>query len=74
MFEREVSDLFVNNLFKCRAVLVEREEEYWPVVSEKKEYCWEKAYEDYNKKKARGPLKPFYERYEEELKAKQREE
>lgn len=67
-----MSDLLINNLFKSQAVLVEREEEYLPVVTEKKEYSWENAHKEYTNKRNRGPLRPFYERFEEEQKAKEK--
>lgn len=36
VFQREISDLLINNLFKSQAIMVEREEEYLPVITEKK--------------------------------------
>lgn len=45
VFEREISDLLINNLFKSKAIMVEREEEYLPVITQKKEYSWKDAYE-----------------------------
>jgi hypothetical protein len=63
VFEREISDLLINNLFKSKAIMVEREEEYLPVITEKKEkeYSWKHAYEEYKQKKAKLNKRPFYE-------------
>ena len=35
-----VFDLFMNHLFKSKAIMVDREEEYLPVITQKKEYSW----------------------------------
>ena len=50
VFERELSDLFINHLFRSQAVMVEREEEYLPVVTQNKEYSWNDAYQEYQDK------------------------
>lgn len=73
-FERETSDLFINNLFKSQAVFVSREEEYLQVLTEKKEFSWEKAYQEYINIKSKPLVKPFYERFQEEQAQQEREE
>jgi hypothetical protein len=45
---------------------VNREEECLQVLTERKEYSWENAYQEYISRKNRPPLRPFYERFEEE--------
>jgi hypothetical protein len=30
----------MNHLFKSKAIMVDREEEYLPVITQKKEYSW----------------------------------
>lgn len=41
----------INSLFKSQAIMVEREEEYLPVITEKQEHSWESAYREYLAKK-----------------------
>ena len=44
IFDKDLSDLLLNNLFKSKGIMVERQEEYLPVVTEKDEYSWKNAY------------------------------
>jgi hypothetical protein len=59
VFEREISDLLINSLFKSQAVMVEREEEYLPVITEKQEHSWETAYREYAAKKDKIASQPL---------------
>jgi UDP-N-acetylglucosamine pyrophosphorylase len=61
VFERELSDLFINSLFRSQAIMVEREEEYFPVIPSESKYSWKLAYEEY-KSKSKHFTVPFYER------------
>jgi len=56
--------LFVNHLFKSKAVMVDREEEYLPVITQKKEYNWKNGYKEYIKKMESGWSKPFYQKFQ----------
>lgn len=44
--------------------MVERQEEYLPVITPNKEYSWEYAYKEYKQKLAKGLNVPFYERFQ----------
>ena len=51
----------INNLFKSKGIMVDREEEYLPVVTEKSEYNWKNAYKEYQDK-VKKYSSPFYDR------------
>jgi hypothetical protein len=42
--------------------MVDRDEEYLPVITENKEYNWRDAYKEYQRKLSKNVLLPFYER------------
>lgn len=42
--------------------MVDRDEEYLPVITENKEFSWRDAYKEYRRKLDKNLLVPFYER------------
>jgi hypothetical protein len=61
VFDKDLSDLFINNLFKSKGIMVDREEEYLPVLTERDEYSWRTAYKDLLHKTEKLKV-PFYDR------------
>ena len=52
----------MNNLFRSKGIMVDRDEEYLPVITQKHEFNWRDAYKEYKRRLDKNLLVSLQER------------